>query len=137
MPEYTVEAIRNIRRQGRDYFALIKWDGYPESDNTWEPFTHLENALLTQYITTSGRWTELLPRLPHLCASQSQRNLVVYAAPNDVSVLDLSRPLQTRGSTTLYPWLDFPDYASWITTQQGGVLVNQATSPSRDSARDP
>jgi Chromo (CHRromatin Organisation MOdifier) domain len=37
--EYKVEAIRNHRRQGqsKQLHYLIKWKGYPESDNTWEP----------------------------------------------------------------------------------------------------
>jgi hypothetical protein len=37
--EYEVERIINHRRQGRSKALqyLIKWKGYPESDNTWEP----------------------------------------------------------------------------------------------------
>src|SRR6266545_7289786 len=37
--EYEVEQIRGHRRHGRSRGLqyLIKWKGYPESDNTWEP----------------------------------------------------------------------------------------------------
>ncbi len=36
--EYVVEKIVNHRRHGwsRTLQYLIKWEGYPESDNTWE-----------------------------------------------------------------------------------------------------
>ena len=37
--QYKVEQIRNHQhhRQSRMLQYLIKWQGYPESDNTWEP----------------------------------------------------------------------------------------------------
>jgi transposase InsO family protein len=41
--QYKVEAVRNHRRHGRrkQLQYLVKWKGYPESDNTWEPVGHL------------------------------------------------------------------------------------------------
>lgn len=43
--EYEVECIidKEVRRiRGRDVpYYLVKWKGYPESDNTWEPFSNL------------------------------------------------------------------------------------------------
>lgn len=52
--EYEVESIRNSRWTGGtrprlEY--LVKWKGYPESDNQWEPAAHLDNAadLVTRY----------------------------------------------------------------------------------------
>src|SRR6266851_7260519 len=50
--QYEVEAIRSHRRQGgrKQLQYLIKWLGYPESDNTWEPAGHLQMpALLKEY----------------------------------------------------------------------------------------
>jgi len=38
--EYEVEAILAHRKQGRGYKFLIKWEGYPSSENTWEPPSH-------------------------------------------------------------------------------------------------
>jgi hypothetical protein len=39
--EYEIERIldKQLRRQGRRRvpFYLVKWKGYPESDNSWEP----------------------------------------------------------------------------------------------------
>ena len=42
-PEYEVESIRGHRRFGRNQTLqyLIKWKGYPESDNTWESSTQV------------------------------------------------------------------------------------------------
>src|SRR6266851_5497879 len=46
--QYEVESIRSHRRQGRgrQLQYLVKWSGYPESDNTWEPAGHLQAPLL-------------------------------------------------------------------------------------------
>src|SRR5712671_537976 len=46
--QYEVEAIRSHRRQGRgrQLQYLVKWLGYPESDNTWEPAGHLQTPVL-------------------------------------------------------------------------------------------
>ena len=48
--EYVVEAIRDHQfRKGTIYY-LIKWDGYPEEDNTWEPEENLScDSLLKEY----------------------------------------------------------------------------------------
>jgi hypothetical protein len=42
--EYEVESVISHRRQGRGHAYLIKWKGYPTSDNTWEPERNLNNA---------------------------------------------------------------------------------------------
>src|SRR5713226_7234637 len=50
--QYEVKAIRSHRRhgKGRQLQYLVKWLGYPESDNTWEPAGHLQApALLKEY----------------------------------------------------------------------------------------
>jgi len=43
--EYEVEAIIAHRKRGTGYQYLVKWKGYPTSDNSWEPARHLTNAL--------------------------------------------------------------------------------------------
>src|SRR5882757_1170953 len=51
-PEYEVEAIINHRffGQRRRLQYLIKWKGYPHSDNTWEPVEHMHaEALIKGY----------------------------------------------------------------------------------------
>ncbi len=46
--KYKVEAIRSHQRQGgkRQLQYLVKWLGYPESNNTWEPAGHLQTPVL-------------------------------------------------------------------------------------------
>jgi len=50
--EYEVEAILNHRLHRRHHQLqyLIKWKGYPHSDNTWEPSNHVHaDDLIKQY----------------------------------------------------------------------------------------
>jgi hypothetical protein len=49
--EYEVEAITAHKKWGRGYRYLVKWKGYPISDNTWESPNNLKNAheILTTY----------------------------------------------------------------------------------------
>lgn len=52
-----VEKILQHRKNGRKVEYLVKWLGYPDSENTWEPRTNLSNCreLLDQYHGTSPR----------------------------------------------------------------------------------
>jgi hypothetical protein len=49
--EYLVEAIVGHRRRGRTIEYLIKWEGYPTSENSWEPKKNLTHSkeLLNAY----------------------------------------------------------------------------------------
>jgi len=46
--QYKVEAIRAHRYRGHKIQYLIKWKGYPESDNTWEPEGKLHTPRLVK-----------------------------------------------------------------------------------------
>jgi Chromo (CHRromatin Organisation MOdifier) domain len=42
--EHEVEAIIAHKRQGSHYKYLIKWQGYPSAENTWEPESNLKHS---------------------------------------------------------------------------------------------
>ena len=42
--EWDVEKILRHRNEGKGDEFLVKWLGYPDSENTWEPITHLTNC---------------------------------------------------------------------------------------------
>ena len=42
--EHKVEAIVAHKRQGQRYRYLVKWLGYPTSENTWEPEVNLKHS---------------------------------------------------------------------------------------------
>jgi hypothetical protein len=44
--EYIVEKIIDSRNRAGKKECLVKWSGYPNSMNTWEPLGHLKNAEL-------------------------------------------------------------------------------------------
>lgn len=49
--EYEVKTILSHKQQGWGYLYLIKWIGYPDSENSWEPVALLTNTpnILNQY----------------------------------------------------------------------------------------
>jgi len=49
--EFEVEAIRRHQKRGNQWQYYVKWKGYPESDNSWEPARNLTNAeeILEEY----------------------------------------------------------------------------------------
>ncbi|KAH7548622.1 reverse transcriptase [Bipolaris maydis] len=42
--EYMVEAVKDLRKIGRQWKYLVKWQGWPDSQNTWEPEENLTNC---------------------------------------------------------------------------------------------
>ena len=50
---FDVEDILDVKLQKGRYYYLIKWKGYSESDNTWEPEHHLPSDLLDFFLEKS------------------------------------------------------------------------------------
>jgi len=44
---FEVESVESIKLKGKKYFFLIKWKGYSEAFNSWEPDQHLEPDFLS------------------------------------------------------------------------------------------
>ena len=42
--EYEVETILDYHIKNRKFEYFVKWKGYPDSDNTWEPLDHVDHA---------------------------------------------------------------------------------------------
>ena len=47
--EYEVEAILNMKKEGRRILYLVKWKGYNESHNTWEPLSNLDRGTVKSF----------------------------------------------------------------------------------------
>ncbi len=43
--EWTVEDIRDSRLRSLELQYLIKWKGFPDEENSWEPVAHLGNSM--------------------------------------------------------------------------------------------
>ena len=50
--EYEVEGILQHKAEGAHHYYLLLWKGYPLHEATWEPESHLANALnvLEEYL---------------------------------------------------------------------------------------
>ena len=46
-PEYEIEKIKAIIFKNGKYYYLIKWKGYPQSENSWEPHENLNEKALS------------------------------------------------------------------------------------------
>lgn len=113
---YEVEAIRahEFRGKGknRQLLYLIKWRGFPESDNTWEPEENLEDArdILAKYHHKNGGapQPDVTPRVK---PKSSKRNLKQSSEDlaDESSGPSSKRP--KKDPDTLSEWL--PKGQSW------------------------
>ena len=57
---FDVEAIIGERKNDNgDREFLVKWEGYPDSESTWEPREHLPTSFLFQWLEEKMRLKEL------------------------------------------------------------------------------
>ena len=89
--EYPVEKVVDMRyRMGTDKEYLLKWKGYPASENTWEPEDHLNcPRLVKEFHTKVTKWKERqkqyplslpemkLPEITEYCKSQNENKAQV------------------------------------------------------------
>jgi transposase InsO family protein len=68
--EYEVEQILGHRQKDNENFYYVKWKGYDDSENTWEPETHLQNCqqLLQEFRTATA------PRSPSQTETTERRS---------------------------------------------------------------
>jgi hypothetical protein len=51
---YMVERIVKKKYENNQYMYYIKWEGYPSSDNTWEPASNLPTHMITEFEKKKG-----------------------------------------------------------------------------------
>jgi len=64
---FKVDSIVAHKKVGRDFKWLIKWQGYPESDNSWEPSDNVPSRAVAKYLMslpTSSTQPSSSSRLP-------------------------------------------------------------------------
>jgi len=64
--EFEVEAILEMKKEGRMNKYLVKWKGYPSSQNTWETKTNLKNSthLLKEFVEGQSKTNKLTATTP-------------------------------------------------------------------------
>ncbi|RDL38785.1 uncharacterized protein BP5553_03125 [Venustampulla echinocandica] len=55
-PEWEVEEIVDSKKEGHTTLYFVKWAGYPENENTWEPETNLHNSRQAIRSFEAKRW---------------------------------------------------------------------------------
>eukprot|EP00732_Lithocolla_globosa_P000469 Lithocolla_globosa_v1_NODE_140_length_5790_cov_49.678989.p3 type:complete len:295 gc:universal NODE_140_length_5790_cov_49.678989:4262-5146(+) len=49
---YLGEKVLQKRKRGKSFEYLVKWDGYPSSENTWEPAANLPKSVIDTFTET-------------------------------------------------------------------------------------
>src|SRR5712672_1903346 len=126
--EYEVEAVLNHRMFGRrrQVQYLIKWKGYPHSDNTWEPS---ENVHADELVSAYHKWRPLEHKTP-------QRTKARTTSPWNASSnpLPLLSSLQIPGSPTTSTTSSSTLVQACPTTALTTPLRPLALTPSKSSS---
>ena len=148
--EYEVEQIKAHRRKGRSKKLqyLIKWKGYPESDNTWENTdqTHAPDLIKLYHKDNplqriKGR--RLLIKSPHLptwlpssrTAPPNRLRPIPRSTSSDPSSAPtLIRPTSSMSSTPNRNSTTPPSHIRWNTPTTAKRAVADTTAPTKDVA---
>src|SRR5579863_8031361 len=122
--EYEVEQIRSHRRHGRrkQLQYLLKWKGYPESDNTWEPADQVHAPDLVKAYHRRHQ-------LEHIKATTTPLLSPTYSSPtwSRSSVPSFAPPpIQPTSSPSSNPALD--PTSSTLTPSNTATSVESATA---------
>src|SRR6267142_2121312 len=144
--EYKVELIRSHRCHGhsRKLQYLIKWKGYPKSNNTWEDTDqiHVPNLIKLYHQNNPLQRIKgclLLLQKPHLPTWLSSRSPLLRSLPIPSSPLITKIPKHSsKPSSALLPTHHISSTSSMLvgseTTQPGPTRLNTDTSAKRHTA---
>jgi hypothetical protein len=141
--EYEVQAILNYRHHGRSRMLqyLIKWKGYPHSNNTWEPADQVHASDLTK--SYHYQHPEMQDKRTRVRATVSAPppNWLHYLLPSSIRALSarattqssLPAPQPIAPRPTLTPWNTYTSVANPTapstvnTTMPCPITTRQAT----------
>ena len=54
-PDFNVESIVDSKKEGRKTLYLVKWEGFDDTDNTWEPASNIpkNNLALVEFLANN------------------------------------------------------------------------------------
>ena len=87
--EFEIETIVSHRRKGNQWQYLIRWKGYPTSDNSWEYEDNLEhsketlNAYKEQHGIVSNHTRNTQRNGRNQCTSTHHSEVITLPPPND------------------------------------------------------
>lgn len=94
---YSVECYKDVRlNKGQGIFVEIKWEGYSDSDNTWEPIENLGNcgasflkdlALNLRHSLRGKKFSNQLGKVKRIKTKLGQINQMIRAL-NEIHMLD-------------------------------------------------
>jgi len=133
--EYSVEKILDKRTKGGKVEYLIKWEGYPDSENTWEPQDNLDcPEIISAFEAKRGKKEEPKKRKKEADAPAPTKKKKVVEEDDDSKPRGFDRGLQPEriiGATDtsgelmfLMKWKD-SDEADLVPSRQANVKCPQ------------
>src|SRR5579863_5115658 len=126
--EYEVEQIRSHRRHGRQKQLqyLLKWKGYPESDNTWEPADQVHAPDLIKAYHRRHRLEHIKATTP--AQLSSTHSSPTWSRSSALSFAPLPTPLTNSRSLNLGPGPTSPTTTPSNTATSAGSTIARVTT---------